>query len=202
MYYAELNFPPIPKELLVDPHESTEKQESSEIVSRRMGLEESYFRNGEKINPCSYWVTSVRNKDLVSWLRKNIPGTGHLNRFCYQNAYHSTGGYHLVHSDISRNYALNYMIKTGNNAQTFWWKEKEQPEIRDSKIGGGYNASSISTYNNLEILDSTTFKEHRWYLMSTCVLHDVGTIVGMRKSITINIPKNMERKILEILNVL
>ncbi len=196
-----MNFPSIPEELLIDPYESTEKQESSEIVSRRMGLKESYFRNGEKISPCSYWVSKVKNRHLVSWLRKNIPWVENLKSFFYQNAYHPTGGYHLVHSDISRNYALNYIVRTGNNAETAWWREKGKSEIRNLKTGGGYNASNISTYNNLEMLDATTFKENKWYIMSTCVLHDVGIVVGLRKSITINIPLHFEKKLIELLRL-
>ena len=203
MYYSELNFPQIPKELLIDPFEYIGNQESSKIVSERMGLKESYVRNGSNISPCAYWVTSIRNSKLSEWLRLNIPGTKNVNRFCYQHAYHKTGGYHLVHSDIARDYALNYMIETGgDNAWTSWWREKEKPEIRDAKCGGGYNASTISTYKDLELLDTVKLEKGKWYVMATCVLHDVGKIIGLRKSITINIPKEMERKVLEVLNVL
>lgn len=194
MYYAELNFPSIPRELLIDPFESVEKQQGR---YNPFGGE-SYFKNGQVINPCSYWVTGVKNVKLSSWLRNNIPGTKHLKRFCYQHAYHRTGGHHVVHSDIARNYAINYIVETGGeDAWTSWWREIGQPIKRNKKHGGGYNAGSLSTYNNLELLDTVKLTKDKWYLMSTDVLHDVGEIVGLRKSITINIHKDHEEKLLE-----
>jgi hypothetical protein len=200
MYYAELNFPSIPTELLLDRFECFTNQEAPDVRSNRHGYIEQYFKNGHQINPCSYWVTGVRNASLSNWLRSNIPGTRDINRFCYQQAYHDTGGYHIVHSDIARNYAINYMIELGgDDAWTSWYKVKGEPEKRDKKVGGGYNSSSISNYNNLELLDTVKLKQGKWYVMATDVLHDVGKIVGLRKSITINIPRDMERKVLEAL---
>lgn len=203
MYYAELDFPSIPKELLIDPFECVTNQEAPDKRSNKHGYIEQYFRNGQQVNPCSYWVTGVRNARLSSWLRTNIPGTKGINRFCYQHAYHKTGGYHIVHSDIARNYAINYMIELGGeDAWTSWYKVRGEPAKRDKKFGGGYNSSSISNYNNLELLDTVKLKQGKWYIMATDVLHDVGKIAGLRKSITINIHKDAEHRILKALNVL
>jgi hypothetical protein len=197
MYYRELEFPPIPKELLEDPHECISKQQGDR--AHNFGIEQ-YFKNGKIISPCSYWVTSIRNVKLSYWLRNNIPGIKNQRRFCYQHAYHKTGGCHVVHSDIARNYAINYMIELGgDNAWTSWYQEKGQPEHRDKKFGGGYNASHAD-YNNLELLDSVKLQKGRWYIMATDVLHDVDKIVGLRKSITINVPKDMDSKVLEKLS--
>jgi hypothetical protein len=201
MYYAELNFPSIPKELLVDPFECVTNQEAPDVRSSRYRYIEQYVRNGQQVNPCSYWVTGVRSASLSSWLRTNIPGTKAANRFCYQHAYHKTGGCHIVHSDIARNYAINYMIELGgDDAWTSWYREKGQPVKRQSKQGGGYNASSISSYDNLELLNTVKFEQGKWYIMATDILHDVSNIIGLRKSITINVPKNIEKIVLEKLS--
>jgi hypothetical protein len=85
----------------------------------------------------------------------------------------------------------------GDDAWTSWWREEGQPIKRQKKQGGGYNAGSLSNYNNLELLDSVKLEKDKWYLMSTDVLHDVGKIVGLRKSITINVHKDYEQKLLE-----
>jgi hypothetical protein len=201
MYYKELAFPSIPKELLIDPFECVENQQSPDVRSKKFGYVEKYSRFGQLVSPCSYWVTSVRNVALSSWLRNNIPGIKNQRRFCYQHAYHETGGYHVVHSDIARNYAVNYIVETGgDDAWTSWYREKGQPVKRQVKQGGGYNASSISSYNNLELLDTVKFEQGKWYIMATDVLHDVSNIVGLRKSITINVPKNIEKMVLEKLS--
>jgi hypothetical protein len=203
MYYAELDFPSIPDHLLVDRFESVENQESSDVRSKRFGLEEYYSKHGQSISPCQYWVTQVKNKELCSWLRKNIPGTKNLRRFCYQNAYHVSGGYHIVHNDVCRTYAINYIVKQGgDDAYTSWWVEKGQPVVRTQKFGGGYNSSALSSYDNLEMLDTVKFEQGKWYIMATNVLHDVGRIVGLRKSITLDVPAEEEHRILKALNVL
>jgi hypothetical protein len=52
------------------------------------------------------------------------------------------------------------------------------------------------------MLDTVKFEQGKWYIMATNVLHDVGRIVGLRKSITLDVPAEEEHRILKALNVL
>jgi hypothetical protein len=98
-----------------------------------------------------------------------------------------------VHSDIGREFALNYIIDTGGDAVTSWYQENGKPMIRTKIQGGQQSDSGFVDYNNLEILESAVLEKNKWYLISTNVLHDVDNIVGSRKSISIGIQKtNME----------
>jgi hypothetical protein len=195
MYYKELNLPPIPQHLLLEeflPQTGTDD----------IGYGKQHFKNGEMISPCSYWFSSIKNKDLLSWLWSNVPVTKMLSSMMFQETHHSTGGYHIVHSDILRTYALNYMIDLGGeDVWITWYKEKDQPLSRTKKLGQGQSDSGFVPYENLEILEQAKFKKEKWYIIATNILHDVGKIKGTRKSLTISIPPHLEKRSFEILGL-
>jgi hypothetical protein len=195
MYYQELDFPSVPNKLL-------QEITFSEIAVDDLGYGYEHFKNGEKINPCSYRVSEIKNKELRSWIWNNIPITKMLSRLTYQQACHDTGGYHIVHSDILRSYAINYMIELGgDDVWTSWYQEKGYPLKRTKKEGNSQADTGYIDYTNLELLDTAKFKQGKWYIMSTDVLHDVGKIIGPRKSISISVPPHLEKRVLEILKV-
>jgi hypothetical protein len=195
MYYRELNFPPIPEELL-------QEEFIPESGHNDIGYGAEHFKNNNKLEPCSYWISSVKNKKLYSWIWKNVPVTKLLTKFNFQQTHHETGGYHIVHSDILRSYAINYMIELGGDEVcTSWYKENGQP-LRRLKIAGNTQSDrGYIDYKNLELLDSVKLEQGKWYIIATDILHDVGKIVGTRKSITISIPPHLERKTLETLKL-
>lgn len=195
MYYAELNFPPVPDNLLTE-------QSITDIQLNDTGYGYDHFKNGEKINPCSYWFSSIKNRELISWMWNNIPVTKNLSKFSYQQSYHETGGYHIVHSDILRSYAINYMIDLGgNDVWTSWYREKDQPIKRLPKSIEKQSDTGYINYSNLELLDSVKFEKNKWYIIATDILHDVGKISGLRNSISISVPLHLEKRILEILKL-
>lgn len=195
MYHAELKFPPIPCNLLTD-------SSASEIQLNDTGYGKEHFKNGEKISPCSYWFSSIKNRELISWFWSNVPVTKILSKFSYQQSHHDTGGYHIVHSDILRSYAINYMIDLGGeDVWTSWYREKGQPIKRLPKSTDTQSDTGYIDYANLELLDSVKFEKNKWYVIATDVLHDVGKIIGTRRSITISVPLHLEKRTFEILNI-
>lgn len=193
MYYKELNFPPIPEMLLSE-------EIIPEIGTDDIGYGGEHFKNGEQLKPCSYWFSEIKNKELRSWLWKNVPGTKMVSRMTYQQAHHPTGGHHVVHSDILRSYAINYMIELGGkDVYTSWYKEKDKPLTRIKKNGNGQSDTGYINYNDLELLDTVKFEQGKWYIMATNILHDVGKIVGSRRSITISVPPHLEKRILGLI---
>jgi len=195
MYYKKLDLPVIPNNLL-------NEEFIPEMGTNDIGYGAEHFKHGIKLEPCSYWFSSVKNKELISWLQENVPAFKPLSNILYQQTYHKTGGYHIVHSDIRRSFALNYMIELGgDNVLTTWYREKGKPLKRFKTVSGRQSDVGYIDYANLEILESVKFEKNKWYIISTNILHDAGEIKGLRKSITISIPFYLEKKILEILNV-
>lgn len=196
MYYRELNLPSIPKELLCEPF-------IRENGTDDIGYQQEHFIQGNRILPCSYWFSTIKNRELLSWLWKNVPVTKSLNKLMFQETCHDVGGYHIVHSDILRTYAINYMIDLGgDDVWISWYREKGHPLKRSKKSGSGQSDNKFVSYENLELLESAKFEKEKWYIIATDILHDVGMIQGCRKSITISVPPHLENRTFEVLGLI
>jgi hypothetical protein len=127
----------------------------------------------------------------MDWLNQNIPylDPSLIVIAQMQTSKETMPSTHIVHSDIGREFALNYIIDTGGDAVTSWYRENSKPITRTKIQGGQQSDSGFVDYNNLEILESAVLEKNKWYLISTNVLHDVDNIVGSRKSISIGIQK-------------
>ena len=195
MYYKELDLPAIPNILL-------NEEFIPEVGTTDIGYGYEHVKDGIKIKPCAYWFSPIRNIELRSWLWKNVPVTKNVSKLMFQDTYHETGGYHIVHSDILRTYALNYMVDLGgNDVLISWYREKGQPLKRTKKTGNGQSDREFISYDNLELLEQVKFEQGKWYIIATDILHDVGKIVGRRRSITVSIPPHLEKKTFEILGL-
>jgi hypothetical protein len=125
----------------------------------------------------------------MDWLCQTIPNIDSIVIAQMQESKENKPSTHIVHSDIGREFALNYIIDTGGDAVTSWYQEKDKPLIRKKIQSGQQSDTGFVDYNNLELLESAVLERNKWYLISTSVLHDVDNIVGARKSISIGIPR-------------
>lgn len=175
MFYKEVNLPKVPERLL---NFVFTPEKSGDI-----GYNIKHVKDNVQLKPCLYKYGSVNYEPLTSWLREIIPGITE-NDIKFQS---SSNGTHIVHSDIIRKYALNYILDVGGeDIATSWYKEINKPLVR-SKTKAGIQADTGSVdYSNLETLESVVFKPNIWYLLRTDILHDVSHISGVRKSITIS----------------
>jgi hypothetical protein len=178
----EINLPKIPEELL---SESSLESYVTNIVTD-IGYGIAHTKNGKKLNPCKYSSGIIRDPALFDWLKNQIK---HIEPWSVliQIQEHPTGGTHIVHSDIKRKYALNYMIELGDSATTSWYKEHDKPLHRSKQFGTQQSDGGVVEYKNLETLKSAVFEKHKWYIIATDVLHDVDNVVGTRKSISIGV---------------
>jgi hypothetical protein len=192
-YYHQIDLPPIPEELLsfrssIDP--------SQVITVDDIGYGHTHKKGDRSLVSCGYVRARIKDyKPLMDWLNQHIP---HLAPSLIviaqmQTSKKNVPSTHIVHSDIGREFALNYIIDTGGDAVTSWYQENGKQIYRTKIQGGRQSDSGFVDYNNLEILESAVLEKNKWYLISTNVLHDVDNIVGSRKSISIGIQKtNME----------
>jgi len=188
-YYRQVNLPPIPTELLrfrssIDP--------SQVITANDTGYGHTHKKNNRSIVSCGYVLARIKDyKPLMDWLNQTIP---HLDPSLIviaqmQTSKENMPSTHIVHSDIGREFALNYIIDTGGDAVTSWYQENGKQISRTKIQRGQQSDSGFVDYNNLEILESAVLEKNKWYLISTDVLHDVDNIIGSRKSISIGIFK-------------
>ena len=182
--YKEIDFPQVPNELFeVD-------FLNMDTVVNDLGYGKQHTKNGQIVKACQYSYTRIKYQPLVDWLSSLLPGLD-KSRMMLQQQTNIFGPTHIVHSDIGRSYALNYIRSIGgDNVVTSWYQEKNKPLKRKKFQGGQQADSGFVDYNNLEVLGSTIFQQNKWYLLATDILHDVDNITGIRQSITINFRDN------------
>lgn len=188
-YYRQVDLPPIPNELLrfrssIDP--------SQTINVNDIGYGYDHKKGNRSLISCRYVLAGIKDyKPLMDWLNQNIPCL-HPSLIVLAQTQTSKGNMpstHIVHSDMGREFALNYMIDTGGDAITSWYQENGKQLHRTKIQRGQQSDSGFVDYNNLELLESVVLEKNKWYLISTNVLHDVDNIIGARKSISIGIFK-------------
>ena len=87
------------------------------------------------------------------------------------------------HTDmIERRWAILYVHETGGeNVETFFYKEHNQPVVRRGQRVMGNNL------DQLDVIGRVVIEPHRWILLNGLVLHDVYPIIGDRKSVVAGI---------------
>jgi hypothetical protein len=185
-YHRQVNLPPIPTELLrfrssIDP--------SQVITVDDIGYGHTHKKGNRDLVSCRYvWAKIKDYQPLMNWLTQHIPNLNLQSVTAQmQESKENKPSTHIVHSDIGRKFALNYIIDTGGDAITSWYQENGKPITRTKIRGGQQSDSGFVDYNNLEILESAVLEKNKWYLIATSILHDVDNIVGSRKSISIGI---------------
>jgi hypothetical protein len=197
-YYHQIDLPPIPEELLRFRSSIAPNQI---ITVDDIGYGHVHKKGDRSLVSCGYVLARIKDyKPLMDWLNQTIPylDPSLIVIAQMQTSKENMPSTHIVHSDIGREFALNYIIDTGGDAITSWYRENGKQISRTKIQRGQQSDSGFVDYNNLEILESAVLEKNKWYLISTDVLHDVDNIVGSRKSISIGIYK----KNIELLNFL
>jgi hypothetical protein len=182
MFYKILDLPKIPQNLL-------QFQLYPTIIrSVDMTHGREYIKNGQPIQSVHYTKMEA-NEKLKNWIVDNVPGV--TSDMIFLQSFTGGGTTQLIHSDILRVFALNYIIDTGGDSvTTTWYQENEQPlsRYKDPAIHGlGQANNKIIDYDNCAVLEQVQFKQHQWSLIRTDVLHDIDHMTGVRSAVSIAI---------------
>jgi hypothetical protein len=183
--WAELDLPSLPPEL------SNFKSEYSKYhIDIGYGI--THIKNNKELVACDLEIKQIIDPIIKLWLKSFLPDaiinpavmeTAIVQSQC--NTSTSGTATHIVHSDISRYFALNYILDTGGeNVTTSWYQEKNMPLSRLKRLGNKQTDSGAVYYKNLECLGSKIFEKNKWYLIATNILHDVDYIETTRSSIS------------------
>jgi hypothetical protein len=167
------NLPSVPDTLL-DKITMTDKQYA--VLPERTMKDGTVVKNIE----CNRWNM---DSELVDWLDQNIC---HSDQFGFQVSTSLPGANtHLMHTDsYPRRWVLNYYVDVGGeNVQTRFFIEKNQPLIRDA-------LTRSNDLDQLDLLYSVNIKPKRWCLLNGGILHDVVGITGSRKYFSLAISDN------------
>lgn len=178
MYFKRItHLPPIPPELLTF-------DEKIVISLPDSGYGRRFIKDGRLLENSCVRYGLLSNHLLIDWIQGYFPRMPEEN-ITFQLAEQGT---HIVHSDVRRKYALNYIFDTGgSSAYTSWYQEKGKPLHRIKASGRKQTDDGFVDYKDLEMLSSVRIPNNTWILMASDILHDVDVIVGQRKSISISI---------------
>lgn len=181
MFYKILDLPKIPAELL-------ELPSANRIRSVDMTHGRTYIKNGRPIQSV-YYTKDEAPDALKTWVVENVPGI--TADMVFLQSFLGGGTTQLIHSDILRTFALNYIVDTGgDNVITTWFQERGQPlsRYKDPDVHGlGQANDKIIDYDNCEVLEQVRFQQHQWTLIRTDVLHDIDHMTGIRSAVSIAI---------------
>lgn len=198
--YGEVNFPQIPSELLELSTPPVITKDNKDI-----GYGIKHTKENRLLQACGYGNSLSTHKPLLDWMRKNrVPGIKTEISFQTQLAdKQGTPTTHIVHSDIRRVLALNYILDTGGpDVVTSWYQERNMPLRRSKSTGWKQADTGKIEYSNLEVLESVKLEKNKWYLIATDILHDVDNITRDRSSITISFDNHAVLQVLKKLNLL
>lgn len=117
------------------------------------------------------------NDALNKWARANIdPNVAHVS---IQAMY---GGTTITpHIDEMRTYALNYVVVTGGNSRTCFYKPKaEYSHLR-------VYPQTVFPIDRLELVDEIQIEPHRWHRLDTSTIHSVEDLDPQLKRISLSL---------------
>jgi hypothetical protein len=180
MFYKILNLPKIPNNLV--------NFDQPVMRSGDMSQGRPYFKQGKQISS-AYFTKIEASEQLKDWIVDLIPGVS--KDMIYLQSLTNGGDTLLIHSDILRTFALNYIVDTGGDqVTTSWYQEKGHPlsRYKDPALHGlGQSDTKIVHYADCEVLEQVCFKKNQWTLIRTDVLHDVDHMTSTRSAVSIGI---------------
>jgi hypothetical protein len=165
------NLPLIPSELLAGVDADT----PGKLLRDYKGW--THTKDGKEIkssdNP--FFYASV---ELEEWIKENI--CKQFNdvgiRFAYGKLDINTAG---VHTDQTRKYVLQYMIKTGGGNLNFWQQDNE-PIQRSGR-------HTLNSYDDLTLLSTFETPENTWIMLNAQVLHSVENLNSTRINVQVSL---------------
>lgn len=193
-YYKHLNFPQVPKNLIsLDIHNPDYYTFVKSIPVFNYGND--HYLNGQFIEPPGYFIYSVNYQPLLDWFLEFVPAYDQTQSLSLIITKHANQGRMIVHTDISRKFAVNYIIDTGGDqVSTNWWKELGHSPIRGEKLPGKQTDTGHVKYDNLELLESVICEKNNWYMIQTNVLHDVSNISSPRIFLSFPVTESSDNK--------
>jgi hypothetical protein len=85
------------------------------------------------------------------------------------------------HIDEMRRYAVNYVISTGGNSVTSFYKPK--PEFEHLHV----YAQTVFPFDRLDKIKEIQIEPHRWHRLDTSVIHSVENIDPTLKRISLSL---------------
>jgi hypothetical protein len=117
------------------------------------------------------------NDELNKWARENIDAN--IAHVSIQAMY---GGTTITpHIDEMRSYAFNYVIATGGNSKTCFYKPKNEFSHLSTY------AQTIFPFDRLDLIEQVQIEPYRWHRLDTTTIHSVEHLDPTLKRISLSL---------------
>jgi len=117
------------------------------------------------------------NEDLDKWVRENIS-----RDVAYVSIQSMYGGTTITpHVDEMRKYAFNYVIETGGESRTVFYKPKQEFEHLTAY------PQTIFPYEKLDVIEDIQIEPFRWHSLDTSTIHSVENLDPLKKRISLSL---------------
>lgn len=117
------------------------------------------------------------SEEIKIWIKNNIDlNVAHIS---IQSMH---GGKTITpHVDEMRSFAYNYIIDTGGDTSTCFWKPKK--EFEHLKV----YAQTVFPYDRLDLLEEIKIEKRRWHRLDTRQIHSVENLNPAEKRISLSL---------------
>lgn len=117
------------------------------------------------------------NEDLNNWARENIS-----QDIAYVSIQSMYGGTTITpHIDEMRSFAYNYVIDTGGESRTVFYKAKKEFSHLTAY------PQTIFPYDKLDIIEKISIEKNKWHKLNTSVIHSVENLDPNKKRISLSL---------------
>lgn len=117
------------------------------------------------------------SENVRSWVEQYFPKK--VDHVSIQSMY---GGTTITpHIDEMRTYAFNYVITTGGQAETVFWKPKKEYSHLKSY------PQTVFPYDRLEVLDRIVIESKKWHRLDTSTIHSVENLDPLQRRISLSL---------------
>jgi len=117
------------------------------------------------------------SEEIKIWVQNNI--TEKIDHISIQSMH---GGKTITpHIDEMRKFAFNYIIDTGGDTSTCFWKPKK--EFEHLKI----YAQTVFPYDRLNLIEEIKIEKNRWHKLDTGQIHSVENLDPTKKRISLSL---------------
>lgn len=171
MFCKILDLPKVPTELVT----LVLKEDSRKLIRDYPGWE--YKKSGERFT-CSDNPFFSAPERLIEWIHKNILDDCEVGiRYAYGTPTVTSAG---VHTDQTRDFVLQYHLKTGGGKLCYWVK-------KGGPLFPGKKYSLIKDYNDIDLVESHAVEEGVWHLVDARLLHSVEDLNSTRITIQLSL---------------
>jgi len=209
--YAYLDLPDLPKSFIDAAWRSIDKNKNNHEIKvnnwlDRPGYAEYEYRNftrrdGSEVKTIKSHRYHV-SEEFDQWVQKYLgpdPRSQKYNEWGGVAVYDDHSNFFAPHVDITRDYAIMYILDTGGDqVETSWYRQHGHPLMRPDLKSVFDPERRVNNFDSLEEIDRVCLPAQRWVCINSAIIHAVENVASTRVVIQISRDTPPECKYIQV----